>query len=157
MNLRGKREILQRAGDEFLRPQNRFLKVFACVARCVHGGGDQGCRVSNLSEQIGIRVFGAIHIHTGEGIGVGPFFGLLFFACVDTLVRTHAHTQRTRIFPMPNHSEGTQRLIYGSQIFRLELTVKKQHYFFFFTIIIVCSITDILQLAARGLVFLIHE
>lgn len=52
------------------------------------GDGIRGCRLSNLSEQIRIRVFGAIHIHTGEGIGVGPLFGLFFHACVDC-----AHTQ----------------------------------------------------------------
>lgn len=54
----------------------------------VHGverGGGLGLfRIT--AEQIWIRVFGMIHIHTGDGIGVGLFFGLFFSAPVLTLV-----------------------------------------------------------------------
>lgn len=61
------------------------------------GDGIRGCRVWNLSEQIRIRVSGVIHIHTGEGIGVGPFFGLFFRARVDTSVHTHRHARNTHL------------------------------------------------------------
>lgn len=104
------------------------------------GDGIRGCRVSNFSEQIRIRVFAVIHIHTGEGIGVGPFFGLFFHARVDTFVCAHRHTKNTHL-PMWNHSERTQRLIFGNRIFRqgLERNVKKHclHHLF---IISVCTI-----------------
>lgn len=71
-----------------------ILKVYVCMARRMHGGWDQGCRVSNLSEQIRIRVFGVIHIHTGEGIGVGLFFGL-FSVPVLTLLCAQTHKEHT--------------------------------------------------------------
>lgn len=83
--------------DELLHLKTDFESFMHAWRGACMGDGIRVCRVWNLSEQIRIRVSGVIHIHTGEGIGVGPFFGLFFHARVDTSVHTHRHTKNTHL------------------------------------------------------------
>lgn len=99
------------------------FEVYICMVRRVqwrkkkwHGGAGRRSGLHSLSKQIRIGVFGMIHIHMGEGIGVGPFFGL-FSAPVLTLVRTQTRTQARWLLTMENHSERTPKLNFGTDGF----------------------------------------
>lgn len=101
--------------NELLNP-NRFWSLYmhgearAVKKKIMAWGLGRGSGLQSLREQIRIGVFGMIHIHMGEGIGVGPFFGL-FSVPVLTLVCTQTHTHKRDGFSPWKISERHQSWI----------------------------------------------
>lgn len=140
----GKSEKIHSEGKKILRhrwafaPENRFWKfMYAWRGACM---GD-GIRAAEF--RIWVSRYGsgflAWYIFI-RGKGLGSARSLDCFPCPCWHFCVHRHTKNTHL-PMWNHSERTQRLIFGNQIFRpgLERSVKK-HCLHHFLIIIICSI-----------------